>query len=323
MGDTELHWAAFRGHDAILERLLRGGEPVDKRVESGSTALHLAAYNGHSRSIAVLLGNGADINARTDEGITPLDWAQSNDHKKATALLLAHGAKVGKGLSKRKRSFKQGKKGGDSGSNPGRFLQAESGQYRQPPPEQLEEIPIERRIENEELEKLESVSRINEILENYRASRNSIPPISAPESVQPVEPSAVKMASVAETPSAVQEPSAVNEPSVVNEPSAVKKSSAVNEPVRRQKIATKDSSGSAHRAQLAAMSSVTVAAALQQEYGHKHSELFRELDTELEVYSEAGQNIHRVRSGLLTEDEAYLLCSQLRERAQDCFVVRP
>ncbi|MFK7977893.1 MAG: ankyrin repeat domain-containing protein, partial [Halioglobus sp.] len=51
VGDTELHWAAYRGHTDFVERLLRSGAAVNKRVEKGSTPLHLAAYKGHAQVV--------------------------------------------------------------------------------------------------------------------------------------------------------------------------------------------------------------------------------------------------------------------------------
>lgn len=41
---------------------------------NGNTALHLAAYRNHDAVVSVLLSKGADINAQDNNGMTPLHW---------------------------------------------------------------------------------------------------------------------------------------------------------------------------------------------------------------------------------------------------------
>ena len=44
---TPLHIAAARGHEAMVEFLVRKGARVDAKNEKNETPIHLAAKNGH------------------------------------------------------------------------------------------------------------------------------------------------------------------------------------------------------------------------------------------------------------------------------------
>ncbi len=45
-GDLPIHWAATRGHVAVLQLLIKHGSPVDPINKLTWTPLHRAAYNG-------------------------------------------------------------------------------------------------------------------------------------------------------------------------------------------------------------------------------------------------------------------------------------
>ena len=62
MGDTPLAWAAWNGHEAVIEILL-GREDIDpdKPGEAGRTPLLQAARNGHEGVVRMLLGRD-DVN---------------------------------------------------------------------------------------------------------------------------------------------------------------------------------------------------------------------------------------------------------------------
>ena len=116
--------AAYRGHDAILERLLlakadltvldpgmKGGglhaasyagrtKAASLLIEhgiaidqtgpfNGYTALHDAASQGHRDTVAVLLEGGADRSIRNDAGQTALDMAQHRGDQALIKLLSA------------------------------------------------------------------------------------------------------------------------------------------------------------------------------------------------------------------------------------------
>jgi acetoin utilization deacetylase AcuC-like enzyme len=60
-----LHWAAERGHTALLTKLLQIGNNVEGVTEAldGATPLHHAILNGHSDCASVLISNSSDVNA--------------------------------------------------------------------------------------------------------------------------------------------------------------------------------------------------------------------------------------------------------------------
>ncbi len=89
--DTQLHWMAFKGDAAAVERLLEGGADVNKAVDNGNTPLHLAAFKGHKEVIAILLDHGARPGAVNDAGLTALDWARRKGHQDVEKMLLARG----------------------------------------------------------------------------------------------------------------------------------------------------------------------------------------------------------------------------------------
>ena len=65
-GQSPLHVAAGRGHDATLTVMLENTEDasvVDARDRRGRTPLMAAAVGGHSKCALNLLENGANVNA--------------------------------------------------------------------------------------------------------------------------------------------------------------------------------------------------------------------------------------------------------------------
>ena len=55
-----LHWAAFYGHERVVQRLLEKGADVDSRDRYGHTPLSWAAWNGHEAVVKLLLEKGAE-----------------------------------------------------------------------------------------------------------------------------------------------------------------------------------------------------------------------------------------------------------------------
>jgi ankyrin repeat protein len=69
--------AAESGDLASVSAILRG-QPrlINERDESGATALHYAAFGGHRAVVQELVRQGADINATDSRfGATPAGWA--------------------------------------------------------------------------------------------------------------------------------------------------------------------------------------------------------------------------------------------------------
>src|SRR5271163_1121233 len=89
-----LYWAAFYGHERVVQRLLEKGADVAGKDRSGRTALSLAAMKGHEAGMELLLEKGADVECRSNGGRTPLWWAAKKGHDAAVKLLLEKGANV-------------------------------------------------------------------------------------------------------------------------------------------------------------------------------------------------------------------------------------
>lgn len=291
VGDTELHWAAYRGHSAVVERLLQNGAPVDQRVNKGSTPLHLAAYKGHVEVVALLLEHGADVNARNEDGITPLDWARSNSHPDTEALLLAGGAVVGKPLPVKSQARQQGVASA-AAANPGRYLLSNSGQYRARPPRdtppevEAHDAVVERPIRQDEIDRLESVSQINQIVENYRH-----------EQARQITGTADK-AALQDAPQAPPE-------NQLAENTPQQKALPVN----------------AYRIQLAALSDYGRAQALRVDYAQRYRDILGEHTLVVEADTSSERALYRLRSSALAGGDAASVCEKFKRRSLDCIVV--
>lgn len=307
VGDTELHWAAYRGHAGIVQRLLREGANVNQRVDNGSSPLHLAAYKGHRDVAAVLIENGADVNARNREGIRPLDWARSNEHADTEALLLDRGAVVGKVLpvkSKAQRASIAGAVGG----NPGQYLLSDSGQYRTRPvrnsrPETREQDAfVETPIQPEQIDKLESVEQINAIMAKHRAD-------TAAEPAAPAEPTAeVAVDTEATAPVAALAGETTEEtvPDVADDPPS-----------------PADTSAGGFRVQFVALSDADRAATVRAQYSARYADILGAIDLVVESDTVGDRTLHRLRTAGLGEREAARVCDAFRARDVDCILVSP
>ena len=60
-----LYWAAFCGHERVVQRLLEKGADVAGKDRSGQTALSRAAMKGHETVVELLLEKGADVECRS------------------------------------------------------------------------------------------------------------------------------------------------------------------------------------------------------------------------------------------------------------------
>ncbi|XP_047100874.1 protein phosphatase 1 regulatory subunit 12C-like [Schistocerca piceifrons] len=86
-GFTALHYAARRGHAAVVRLLLSAASDPNARDRWGQTPLHLAACWGHAEAAAALLQAGADRGVRTNFGETPLDFAREENHHEIVEML--------------------------------------------------------------------------------------------------------------------------------------------------------------------------------------------------------------------------------------------
>src|SRR5712664_129094 len=95
-GFYPLGLAAFFGHRAIVEYLLKNGADVKTSARNAQkvTALHGAVARRDVEIVRMLLEAGADANARQERGFVPLHDAAANGHADLVELLLKHGARA-------------------------------------------------------------------------------------------------------------------------------------------------------------------------------------------------------------------------------------
>jgi uncharacterized protein len=95
-GFYSLGLAAFFGHRAIVEFLLKNGADVKTAARNAQkvTALHGAVARRDVEIAKMLLEAGADPNARQERGFVPLHDAAANGNAALVELLLKHGARA-------------------------------------------------------------------------------------------------------------------------------------------------------------------------------------------------------------------------------------
>ena len=87
-----LHEAAYKGHGAVVEILLRAGADKTAVSKDGWAPLHMAAWDGHEAVVEVLLQAGVDKNAISEDGWTPLHLAAVSGQRTIVEILLRSGA---------------------------------------------------------------------------------------------------------------------------------------------------------------------------------------------------------------------------------------
>ncbi|XP_078587226.1 uncharacterized protein LOC144868635 [Branchiostoma floridae x Branchiostoma japonicum] len=91
-GDTALHAASAKGHDELVELLLKNGADLTMTNQHGDTALHAACAGGHGKVVELLIKNGADLNMTNQGGYTALHVSCRQGHGKVVELLIKNGA---------------------------------------------------------------------------------------------------------------------------------------------------------------------------------------------------------------------------------------
>ena len=86
---TALHFAAWKGKEAVATQLLQAGASVSAvHNVDGWTPLNLAAYYGKSSSANLLLQANASPTAVNKNGDTPSQCAKQQGHGDLAAMLL-------------------------------------------------------------------------------------------------------------------------------------------------------------------------------------------------------------------------------------------
>ena len=88
---AQLIWAASKGDQGAIHRLIVRGFDQDAGDYDKRTPLHLAAAEGREDVVQYFLENGAAVNLKDRWDGTPLDDAYRHGHKKVVKLLEAHG----------------------------------------------------------------------------------------------------------------------------------------------------------------------------------------------------------------------------------------
>lgn len=88
-GNTALMGVAFKGHDAIAERLLDAGAEPDATNRAGQTALMMAALFGHGTIVDRLLERGCDPQLQDAAGNSAVSVARSQSNEAMVARLKA------------------------------------------------------------------------------------------------------------------------------------------------------------------------------------------------------------------------------------------
>jgi len=91
-GDTPLHIACRRGHEALIKLLLEYNADVDYKNDKGETPLHVSCSRGIADEVELLLQAGANVYCETDAELTPLHFACHAGTESVVKRLLDAGA---------------------------------------------------------------------------------------------------------------------------------------------------------------------------------------------------------------------------------------
>ena len=80
-GWTALHWAAYMGHDNIVELLLKNGASPNVQNNQGDTPLHKAAYTNRCSTVSLLLNHHTDVSLKNSLGHLAISFCECEDVK--------------------------------------------------------------------------------------------------------------------------------------------------------------------------------------------------------------------------------------------------
>ena len=88
-GWTPLHYAATRGHVAVMDLLLENHAYIDAASPNGSTPLMMAALYGTASAVKLLLEAGADPLIQNEQGLTAIDFAHRDKRAESAEIIAA------------------------------------------------------------------------------------------------------------------------------------------------------------------------------------------------------------------------------------------
>jgi uncharacterized protein len=86
-GWAPLHYAATRGHVAVMALLLEENAYIDAASPNGTTPLMMAAHYGTPSAVKLLLEAGADPMLKNQLGLTAMDFAHRANQFDSAAIL--------------------------------------------------------------------------------------------------------------------------------------------------------------------------------------------------------------------------------------------
>ena len=88
-GWAPLHYAATKGHVAVMELLLENHAYIDAASPNGSTPLMMASLYGTASAVKLLLDAGADPLLKNEQGLTAIDFAYRDSRAESAEIIAA------------------------------------------------------------------------------------------------------------------------------------------------------------------------------------------------------------------------------------------